>query len=622
MKLRFPIRFKVMLTLLVVITLVVGAITYTMAALFHKDKTTYIYDLTSVVAQHVAEEAQSLHAGYQTRLKLFARIMLDPGLPQQEKSTLLRELFEDIGEFVAVTLYDDSREQVTVYDARSLERAGLGKADLHAYRETHPLPLDAIRAGEAYIVNSTLNAELPTLTIAMALPHLEGGSANVAAAVVRLDQLLALTRRSAVFDTFLIDTEGRLLAHNDVARVIEYAAGVAVLPSETQHRLQTLAQGQSTATIVEYVNVNGEAVVAGYARARHGALTAAVEVPKSAAYLTARELLDNLVWVALGLLVLAAVFGIVWAQRLTRPIEHLSEAAKVVGQGNFDVRLSVDSRDEIGALADSFNHMATELHDRDEALQTAQVALVQSEKMAAFGQLGAGIAHEIKNPLAGILGYAQLSKRKLDEDSPVYKNIMIIEKETKRCKTIIENLMKFSRRESGHKRPTDINAVIEDAVAIVDHQLGVHRVKLIKTLASDLPKVNIDGNQVQQVLINFFINAQQAMEGRPGEVKVCSTLIDSRFIEVSVSDNGPGIPAGVIDKVFEPFFTTKPVGKGTGLGLSVTFGIIRDHNGELRVESTPGEGASFIFNLPVCEQPDQGAQMNNDKDSNVCSKNP
>jgi len=603
MKLRFPIRFKLMLTLLVAITLVVGVITYTMATLFHEDKTTYIYDLTSIVAQHIAEEAQALHVGYQERLALFARIMLDPDLPQKEKAKLLRELFEDIGEFVAITLYDDGKEQATIYDARSLESAGLDKTDLHADREAHPPPLDAIRGGEVYIINSTLDAALPTLTIAVAMPHLGDGRSNVAAAVVRLDQFLALTRRSTVFETFLLDSEGKLLAHSDVALIAEHADAVN-MSLETQHKLQPLTQGQSTATILEYNNASGNAVVAGYARARHGVLIAGVEVPKSAAYLTARELLGNMAWVALGLLVLAAILGVMWAQRLTRPIEHLSEAAKVVGQGNFDVLLKVDSRDEIGALADSFNHMATELHDREEALQTAQTALVQSEKMAAFGQLGAGIAHEVKNPLAGILGYAQLSKRKLDETSPIYKNIIIIEKETKRCTSIIENLMKFSRQDSSHKRPTNINTVIEDAVAIVDHQLGVNRVKLIKALAPGLPEVNIDGNQIQQVLINFFINAQQAMDGGAGEVKVSSALIDGRLIEVSVSDNGPGIPADIMDKVFEPFFTTKPVGKGTGLGLSVTFGIIRDHLGELRVENTPGAGASFIFNLPICEQLD------------------
>ncbi len=590
-----------MITLLVVITLVVGAITYTMARLFHSDKTTYIYDLTSVVAQHVADEADALHVGYQERLKLFSRIMLDPALPQRDKNNLLRDLFEDIGEFVAVTLHDESEELVTVYDARSLESAGLVKADLQAYRQAHPLPLAEILAGDVYAANSTLNEALPTLTIALALSDKEEGRRNVASAVVRLEKLLALTRRSSVFETFLLDSEGVVLAHNDISMVVRHAE-LDWMPAEIQAKLQVLKEGQSAATTLEYDLADGSPIVAGYARAQQGTLVGGVEVPKSAAYLTARELLDTMIWVSLGLLVLAAIIGIVWAQRLTRPIETLSEAVKVVGRGNFNIQLNVESRDEIGALAGSFNTMTTELHDRDEALQNAQSALVQSEKMAAFGQLGAGIAHEVKNPLAGILGYAQLSKRKVDKESPIYKNLLVIEKETKRCKDIIENLMKFSRHESGHKRPTDINAVIEDAATIVDHQLGVNQVKLIKQLDSGLPKVYADGNQLQQVLINFFINAQQAMDGNAGEVTVSSTLLDESLIEISVRDTGPGIAPDVLEKVFEPFFTTKPVGKGTGLGLSVTFGIIRDHKGELRVESVLGEGAAFIFTIPVYDE--------------------
>ncbi len=601
MEIRFPIRFKLMLTLLVVITMVVGAITYTMAKLFHTDKTTYIYDLTSIVAQHVADETNTLHTGYQERLRLFSRIMLDSAIPQNDKNKLLRELFEDIDEFVAVTLYDKNEEQVTVYDTSSLERAGLSRADLEAYRQKHPLPLAAIRAGDVYAVNSSMNEALPTLTIAITMNDQKIGVSNVAAAVIRLDNLLALTQRSSVFETFVLDSEGNVLAHKDIALVVKHAE-LDWMPVDALAKLQVLRQGQSAATTLEYALPSGEAVVAGYARAQRGTLIGAVQVPKSAAYLTARELLDNMVWVALGLLVLAAIIGILWAQRLTRPIERLSEAVKVVGQGNFNVRLDAGSRDEIGALAGSFNHMAVELHDREEALHTAQSALVQSEKMAAFGQLGAGIAHEIKNPLAGILGYAQLSKRKVEKDGPIYKNLAIIEKETKRCKDIIENLMKFSRREAGHKRPTDINNVIEDAATIVDHQLGVNQIRLIKELVPDLPKVYADGNQLQQVLINFLINAQQAMEGSSGEVRITSALTDTGLIEVCVRDNGPGIPPEIMEKVFEPFFTTKPVGKGTGLGLSVTFGIIRDHQGALRVESKLGEGAAFIFTLPVYDK--------------------
>ncbi len=602
MNLRFPIRFKLMSILLLVITLVVSIITYTMAALFHTDKTTYIYDMTSIIAQHVAEESYSLHLGYEEKLSLFSRIMIDSGLPQNEKNILLQRLFEDIGEFVSVSLYENGKEQVTIYDSDSLTKAGLSREELSNYRQSNPLPGDKVIDEEGYIVNSTLNESLPTLTIAILIKSPETGNSHIVSAMVRMERLLNVVNRSSVFETFLMDNKGSILAHKDLNLIVAHTI-VDWIPLEAREKLKVLTDMQSTATIVEYV-VKGEPVVAGYARARvkHGSLIAGVQVPKSAAYLTARELLGNLLWVALGLLILAALLGIIWAQRITRPIERLSEAAKAVGQGGFDIRLDVESRDELGALASSFNTMTTELHSREVALESAQSALVQSEKMAAFGQLGAGIAHEIKNPLAGILGYAQLSKRKVEKDGPVYNNLVVIEKETKRCKDIIENLMKFARKEDVKKEPTDVNLIIEETIAIVDHQLSVNQVKIVKVLDNQVPEIYADGNQIKQALINFMINAQQAMDGVPGEVRISSCLLVSGRVEVRVADSGPGMTDEVKARVFEPFFTTKAAGKGTGLGLSVTFGIIRDHQGTVEIESEPGKGAAFIVTLPAYDE--------------------
>jgi signal transduction histidine kinase len=243
--------------------------------------------------------------------------------------------------------------------------------------------------------------------------------------------------------------------------------------------------------------------------------------------------------------------------------------------------------------------MATELDSREKALKGAQAALVQSEKMAAFGQLGAGIAHEIKNPLAGILGLTQLSLRRATEDDPVYKNLTIIEKETNRCTTIIQNLLKFARQEKVAFEPVNINQVAQDAAAIVEHQLEMHKVKLKKNFASSLPMISGNANQIQQVLVNLMINAQQAMEGSPGEVTVTTLSLDSSHVQVQIRDNGSGIPEDIQAKIFEPFFTTKEVGKGTGLGLSVSYGIIKEHKGEIKVESSPEKGTTFKIEFPL-----------------------
>jgi signal transduction histidine kinase len=363
-----------------------------------------------------------------------------------------------------------------------------------------------------------------------------------------------------------------------------------------------LGEQHALGTTVEYVQ-DGEQMVAGLARVDVGGLLAVVQIPKAAAYLTARELLNNLLYVALALLVLSAVIGLFWSRLITKPMEKLSSAAKVVGSGRFDVRVKPSSRDEIGDLAHSFNQMAEGLDTRERELKASQAALVQSEKMAAFGQLGAGIAHEVKNPLAGIIGLAQLLLRKVDKDGPLYKNLEMIEKEAKRSKQITENLLKFARGEKVAFMKIDLNAVAMDSAAIVDHQLGINRIRLERKLTPGLPPIAGNGNQLQQVLMNLMINAQQAMEGSPGTVTLSTRLLNAETLEIRVADTGPGIPQDIQAKIFEPFFTTKPAGKGTGLGLSVSYGIIKDHKGDIRIESTPGKGAAFIITLPSASSP-------------------
>jgi signal transduction histidine kinase len=249
-------------------------------------------------------------------------------------------------------------------------------------------------------------------------------------------------------------------------------------------------------------------------------------------------------------------------------------------------------------LSTSFNQMAGELRGRLEELRGAQAALVQSEKLSAFGQLSAGIAHEVKNPLAGILGHAQLCLRKLSEDDPMHNHLNIIQHETKRCTEIISNLMKFARQEKVEYEPTDLNDVIKHGMAIVDHQLSLNQVKIQMNLADNLPEINGNPNQLQQVLMNFAINAQQALDGKPGVVRLTTSKTDDGDVLLVFADNGPGIPENIRHKIFEPFFTTKPAGKGTGLGLSVTYGIIKDHNGEITIESELGTGTAFVMKFP------------------------
>jgi signal transduction histidine kinase len=599
-RIRVPLRVKFLIALMFLVTSVVGAITLTMANLFHTDKKTYIHDLTSMIALHTAEETRSLLVGYQERINVFARLMGDRRVAPDEKTRLLRALFHDFPDVVAVSLYTGGREPVTVYDASQLDVAGLTTQAFLAFRRERPVPVDRVRAGTVFVENSTLLPALPTLTMAVSLPSADGGTPVVAAAVIRLDSLLRLARRSTAFETFVVDGSGAVLAHTDSHLVVRRAP-VSWIPESALQWLpgpETGGASEPVAVTKEYVH-EGVEMIGGFARVEFGGVLAGVQIPKAAAYLTARELLNNLIGVAFILLTAAVVVGLVWSRLITRSIERLSAATRVVAKGNFDIQLPHRSRDEIGSLAESFNQMTSELKVREHALKQAQAALIQSAKMAAFGQLGAGIAHEVKNPLAGILGYAQLAMRKVGKEDATYKHLAIIEKEARRCQIIIESLLRFARQEPTEYSIVDLNQIVDEGIAIVDHQLTIHRVTIEKRL-SPVPAMKGDANQLQQVLMNLLINAQQALEPDGGTVRI-ATGMSNGFLELRVSDTGPGIPPEIQPKIFEPFFTTKPAGKGTGLGLSVTYGIVRDHKGDIRIESEAGQGTTFVLTFPPDE---------------------
>jgi signal transduction histidine kinase len=440
--------------------------------------------------------------------------------------------------------------------------------------------------------NSTISKELPSFTLAFSQSVEEGEEPVIISALMRLDSMLTLGAKFKVFEVILADADGILLAHPDARKV------AARYPANLRPEAQAVHAGNRAGMAIEYSD-KGTPMIGAFAGVEVGGVTAAAQIPQAAARLASRTLLGRLLLIALGLLVLMAIVGRFWARRIVRPVERLSDATRKIGQGRFDIQVDVTSRDEIGALAGSFNQMADELKTREQKLEEAHAQLIQSEKLAAFGQLGAGIAHEVKNPLAGILGCAQLSLMEVEEGTPLHENLEIIEKETARCRTIIDNLMKFARQEKAMFESTEINEVVRDACAIINHQLELQQVKIVQDLAQQLPEIQGNSNQLQQVLMNLMINAQQAMEGDPGKVIVSTRRNEAGQIEIVVSDTGPGIPEEIQSKLFEPFFTTKATGKGTGLGLSVSFGIIRDHQGEISVQSEPGRGTDFIIRLPV-----------------------
>jgi two-component system NtrC family sensor kinase len=238
------------------------------------------------------------------------------------------------------------------------------------------------------------------------------------------------------------------------------------------------------------------------------------------------------------------------------------------------------------------------LRDITEAKRLRQ-QLLQSEKMIAVGQLVAGVAHEINNPLTGVMGYSQLLLAR-DIDDQAKKDAEGIYREAERATRIVRHLLSFARMHQPERRPVDINATLRESVELKAYELRVNNILLETDLDAGLPMTNADPHQLQQVFLNLITNAEQAMlEDRGSGLLKISTQLAGDKIRIVFADNGPGIPAGMRDRVFDPFFTTKDVGKGTGLGLSVCYGVAEDHGGSVWAEPTQDRGATIIMELPV-----------------------
>jgi two-component system, NtrC family, sensor kinase len=299
--------------------------------------------------------------------------------------------------------------------------------------------------------------------------------------------------------------------------------------------------------------------------------------------------------------VLAAIaFSYVFSRRLSKPVRALVEASRRVASGDLETNVSVTSNDEIGELAASFNAMAAALKARDEQLKEfARTRVMESERLALIGQLAADVAHELNNPLQGIVAYSHLLLEKMTADDPRRSSIEKIASQATRSATIIRGLLDFSRPKKPQKKPTDVCATIEECLALVEEQVLFHNIEVIRDYQEALPLTVADPAQMQQVFMNMIINAAEAMSGA-GRLTVATRLDAARgVIQASFQDTGHGISEENMGRIFDPFFTTKEVGHGTGLGLAISFGIVKEHGGAITVESEEGVGTTFTIELPV-----------------------
>lgn len=333
----------------------------------------------------------------------------------------------------------------------------------------------------------------------------------------------------------------------------------------------------------------------------------------------------TMLWTTLLAVLFATLITSVMVRISIRPINELVVATGRVAGGDYDVKVTTPVRgDEIGDLAASFNKMTVDLkasrtalvekellEDLVAELKETQQQLVQAGKMAAIGQLAAGVAHEINNPLAGIMGYAQLASEHIrarqqtgippSEVARFLAYVENMEKQSQRCKQIVQNLLRFARSSTVEEpEPVNVNNVIRETLSFLSHQMVSSRVDLDLDLAEVLPAIKGHTGRLQQVFTNILINALHALRDAGGRVRV-DTSVNDNWVRIRIADTGEGIPTENLDKIFEPFFTTKEIGQGTGLGLSVTYGLVQDMGGNISVESKVGEGTVFTVTFPAMD---------------------
>jgi two-component system NtrC family sensor kinase len=332
--------------------------------------------------------------------------------------------------------------------------------------------------------------------------------------------------------------------------------------------------------------------------------------------LRTQVMLTFIVVAAVGVII---VFGLTYviARTMIRPLAAMAAATRKIAAGDLHHTVPVTSGDEIGTLAESFNAMMASLRvardelegwtqtledkvrERTAELVQMQVKMAEAEKMVSLGRMAAGVAHEINNPMGGILTFATLGLEDLPQDHPQRRNFEIIVKQTLRCRDIVRGLLEFSRQSESTPTLTNVDEVVDKTLMLLQQQASFQNIRTTRVPGIDLPRILIDPGHLQQVVLNLVVNAVDAMEEKGTLTVVTEQSADGREVCIRIQDSGKGIPKETLPLIFEPFFTTKEVGKSTGLGLSISYSIVEQHQGKIRAANRPGGGAVFRVELPL-----------------------
>jgi len=397
---------------------------------------------------------------------------------------------------------------------------------------------------------------------------------------------------------YIVDSFGNVIVHPQKERLLEnFRDNPAVS--------ELLARKDG---IIEFTNKDDIRILAAFARIEETGWGVVVRQPTEESYAAAEQNLFFLVAVFLLSLAAALVLGIYLARKISGPVTTLMEGVKQVAAGDLETKIPVQSDDEIGQLAGSFNdmtdklrlHMAEVEKAHAEVLK-AQKQLLQSEKMAAIGQLAAGLAHEIYNPLNVISGFTEILIKQGGYPAANQKQLEEIYRETGRCQNLIAELLRFARPKSPDRAPADLAATLRETASLVQAQARTQGITLSLDLPGELPEVIADRDQMKQVFLNLLLNACQAMPN--GGELTARGYVSGGSLCFEIKDTGVGIKVQDLDNIFNPFFTTKA--DGTGLGLALSYAVVESHGGAINVKSEEGKGAEFTLALPLTEKTDE-----------------
>lgn len=583
------------------------------------------------MAKQVAEHAASEVGNVLSILRVDARIfdLTRSGGEAPTPQGLLKFLqlvYHQSDDFCAVAMFDEHgspvgqpayMENPTKYDSfRNHEP--MRPTDVEALGLMAPLG-EALRTGQGVgpVFRGGPN-RVPHVVVAVAFDPMLGGGKKILAAEVSLkrlgDYVAALSTPDT--DVRLLDSGGRLIAAGS-------KGGIANL--EVQ-RLPTGKDGEmpNGHFVAEY-EIGGRRVIGAFAPTTPYGFGVVVDRHVEAALAPVDQIrLATLFWIGVSALI-GSVVARAFARRIARRVDVLADGSRQIAAGKLETRIEAGSADELGDLAKAFNSMADALggardrilqqnkeilawnetlerrvEEKTRELRQAHDLLLRSRSLAAVGELGSGVAHEINNPLTGVLGIAQLILTDLPSDHPARPLVQDIEEQATRIRKIVFNLLRFSQRETGESMAqVDLPRVIDDALELCGpSELAAAGIQIVRQYASPTPNVRGNSIQLQEVFIQLVQNARAAMHRR-GTLTVETSVVEDKLVRVSVADTGCGISADHLPRIFDPFFTTKGDWAGTGMGLSVVHKTIEEHGGAIQVQSQVNVGTTVLMTFPI-----------------------